>query len=496
MRNNVLRYLCLFIVVAAIAGFIFRAQKDHRITCKNCNVIFISLDQVRAKSLPCFGYTKDTMPNLCRFAANSRVFSRSYATAARTMDSHFSMITSLYPGTHTMNLPYSSILPDEIPTLAQVMKKEGYGTYYLGPTNDPHLPLTGGMERGFDAVFEADEPRIWTETLDSIATLSGGLNKPSFFFMHTYLAHEPYMPTDEHVRLFYDGPDRKRMTFEDLCRFTYLKLKSLHPDAVFTATGDKYTYCERLDSYLNPSQAHEAFDDGYTIFNDEYWRQFDGLPPGEKGEYAHSLYAATLFELDIRLGEFFEDLKKKGMMKNTVIVIVGDQGDEFFEHGSYSHGWSLYNEVLRVPFIVHVPGYSPGRSDKLVSLVDVMPTILGAIGKKSPENISGLDVFSKRAHPMVIAEHINGGPLSVRTDRYSLMAYGTNLETEIELYDMHIDPDERTNIAEKDRSLVKRLLRAYKNLQSTFPAYSRVSYPLPTWINEQDRQQLIESGYF
>lgn len=496
MFKNFLRYACLFIITAVVAGFIIVGQKEHRIECKNCNVILISLDQVRAKSLPCFGYTKDTMPNLCRFAANSRIFSRAYATAARTMDSHFSMMTALYPSAHTMNLPYSSVLPNDIPTLAQLMKEGGYRTYFLGPTTDPHLPLTHGMERGFDEIFEADEPRIWTETLDVVATLSGRLDKPSFFFMHTYLAHEPYMPANEHVRLFHDGPDRKRMTFEDLCRFTYLKLRSLHPDAVFRLTGDAYTYCERLDSYQSASQSYEIFDDGYTIFNDEYWRQFDELPQAEKGEYTHALYAATLFELDIQLGEFFEGLKQKGMLENTVIVIVGDQGDEFFEHGAYSHGWSLYNEVLRVPFIVYVPGYPSGRSDKLVSLVDVMPTILGITGKKIPANISGFDVFSGRTHPLVIAEHLNGGPLSVRTDRHSLMVYDTDLETEIELYDINVDPDERTNIAEGNQSLVQRLLKAYKKLKSAFPEYSRASYPLPTWINEQDRQKLIESGYF
>jgi arylsulfatase A-like enzyme len=496
MRNNVLRYLCLFIVVAAIAGFIFSTQKDRRITCKNCNVIFISLDQVRAKSLPCLGYTKNTMPNLCRFAAKSQLFTRSYAPASRTMDSHFSMMTSLYPSTHTMNLPYASVLPNDIPTLAQRLKNEGYQTYFFGPTTDPHLPLTGGLERGFDAVYEADNPRLWTETFDAIATRSSQSNTPSFFFMHTYLAHEPYVPEDEHVRLFYDGPERKRTAYEDLCKFTYLKLQSLHPEAVFGVSGDKHTYCERLDSYHTASQSYQEFNDIYAIFNDEYWRQFDDLPQDERGEYTHALYAATLFELDIQLGKFFEDLEKKGMMENTIIVIVGDQGDEFFEHGSYSHGSSLYNEVLHVPFIVYVPGYSPSRSNKLVSLVDIMPTILGAIGKKSPKKISGIDVFSARSHLMVIAEHVNDGALSLRTDRHSLIVREADGETEVELYDTDADFDERTNIAAENKIIVTRLLGLYKKLRSGFPTYPRISYPLPTWINEQDRQELIESGYF
>jgi len=125
-----------------------------------------------------------------------------------------------------------------------------------------------------------------------------------------------------------------------------------------------------------------------------------------------------------------------------------------------------------------------------------MPTILGAIGKKSPKKISGIDVFSARSHLMVIAEHVNDGALSLRTDRHSLIVREADGETEVELYDTDADFDERTNIAAENKIIVTRLLGLYKKLRSGFPTYPRISYPLPTWINEQDRQELIESGYF
>lgn len=192
------RIIAASLLICAIALFVRHTYTSAPI-CKDCNVILISLDQVRAKSLPCFGHSQNTMPGLCAFAEKSYVFTNAYVTAARTHDSHFSMMTSLYPETHIMNLPYSSILPDGIPTLAESLKGLGYQTYYFGVTKDPHLPLDRGMERGFTSIYEADDPKSWIATLEALALEPGKLQKKSFFFMHTYMAHEPYMPDEKNA---------------------------------------------------------------------------------------------------------------------------------------------------------------------------------------------------------------------------------------------------------------------------------------------------------
>jgi|GEM_PF-736191 len=495
LNRNILFLLLLFVLTAGIVTLRQADGLKGIPACRGCNVIVISLDQVRAKSLPCFGYAQNTAPNLCRLAAKSHVFTNAYATASRTLDSHFSMVTSLYPGTHTMTLPYSSKLPADVPTIAARMKQEGYMTYFFGPDWDPHLPLTRGLERGFDKTFAADDPKRWIEVIDSLATPAGTLKQPAFFFMHTYMAHEPYIPESEDLKLFYDGPDRKQMSYEELCVFTYTRLTSIHPDLAVSPSIPMY--CDKLTAYQEKnSGSFNDFNDIYTVFNDKYWHQFDDMPKSEKARYTHALYIAQIHALDRELGKFFAYLEKKKLMDNTMIIIVGDQGDEFFEHDLYSHGWSLYNEVLHVPYIVYVPGTASSRSDKLVSLVDIMPTVFQVLRKKLSVQIAGIGVFSSKKHRMIIAEHVSDGALALRTDAYTLIRRIAGESVKIELFDIRNDPGEQINISKDNDTVVELMLNEYKKLKKSFPAYSNTSGPLPTWLKEEDKKRLLESGYF
>lgn len=491
MMKKMLAYL--FVLAILIVLMLITQKYIHPPRCKNCNVMLISLDQVRAKSLPCFGYGQNTMPNLCKFASRSHIFTNAYATASRTLDSHFSMFTSLYPSAHKMNLPYSSKLPVTAPTIAELLKKEGYQAYYFGVTGDPHLPIAEGIGRGFDGVFDADEPRLWTEAMEKLMAQQGNDEKPDFYFFHTYAAHEPFMPDKADLELFYNGPDRPLMTYEEICRFSYERLRRAHPE--FNSINP--SYCERVEEYKKEYVSDfEGFDTTYAIFNDRYWQQFDDMPEGERAVYTHTLYAAQMYRLDRELGDFLKRIEDKGMLENTMIIIVGDQGDEFFEHGSYSHGWSLYREVLQVPFIVYMPGNPPGREDKLVSLIDILPTVFGAIGKKISADISGMDVFSPRTHTMVISEHVSDGALSLRTVQHTLIRRLSETGPEIELYDRKSDPDEQTDISADEPDVINTLLLDYKKLYAEFPKHEGTMVPLPSWISEEDRDKLIESGYF
>lgn len=486
-----------FLLTVVAGAMLFRSAYTSVPLCKDCNIMLISLDQVRAKSLPCFGYSSNTMPGLCTFAKNSHVFTNARATASRTHDSHFSMMTSLYPETHTMNLPYSSILPDGIPTLAESLKSLGYQTYYFGVTKDPHLPLDRGMERGFASIYEADDPQSWIATLEALALEPGKLKKKSFFFMHTYMAHEPYMPDDNTLSLFYEGESRSRMTYDDLCLLTYTKLISLRPELAGGGHSNKKNNCDKLADFQGMSgKTYDEYNDVYTIINDEYWRQFDHLTKAEKSEYIHALYSAQLYILDQELTKFFTYLSEKNFMKNTVVIIVGDQGDEFFEHDSYSHGNTLYDEVLRVPFVVYIPDGGKGRSDRLVSLVDILPTIHHIIDIPVSFAVSGISVFSPMRHLAVLAEHASDGAVAVITNRFKLIRSIVDGKPSVMLYDLQRDSGETANIVKEHGAVAASLLRVYRQLQQGFPDIAPRSDPLPSWINEEDRKTLIESGYF
>lgn len=308
----------------------------------------------------------------------------------------------------------------------------------------------------------------------------------------------PICRTKKTLSLFYNGQERVRMTYEDLCLLTYTKLVSLRPElgggGVCNTTKN---ICDKLSDFQTMSgKTYDDYNDVYTIINDEYWRQFDHLNKAEKSEYIHALYSAQLYTLDQELTKFFTYLTEKNFMKNTVIVIVGDQGDEFFEHDSYSHGNTLYNEVLHVPFVVYVPKSGVGKSEKLISLVDIIPTVYEVLGERIIFFVSGISVFSPMRHLAVLAEHASDGAIAVITNRFKLIRSIVDGKASVALYDLKRDPGEATNIIGERGSIAAALLRVYRQLQYGFPDIAPHSDPLPSWINEEDRKTLIESGYF
>lgn len=89
------------------------------------------------------------------------------------------------------------------------------------------------------------------------------------------------------------------------------------------------------------------------------------------------------------------------MLRNALVIVMSDHGEEFFEHGKLGHGRTLYEEVLNVPFLMVWPGQLQAGStyDELAGLVDVIPTILGLLGIKSPNGIQGLNLAAQLLYP-------------------------------------------------------------------------------------------------
>lgn len=488
-----IRVLLFGLCIAGMAALFM--WKERMPLCPGCNVVVISLDQVRAKSLPCFGYSQNTMPNLCGLAAKSATFTKAYATASRTLDSHFSMLTALYPSSHRMNLPYVGSLNRKILTMPEHFRSLGYATYFLGPVADPHLPVTRGIERGFDKILYADDPASWTETMQSIDAQESASRKPTFYFLHTYEAHEPFIPPEPIFRRFYDGQASITLSYDGLCDYSYRKLVELHPER-FTSAHKPTDTCEAIGDYAAAyADTFKEFDDTYSIFNEKYWSLFNGLSSLERKRYVHALYAGALFALDTHLGEFFTYLGRSGKLDNTVIVIVGDQGDEFWEHNDYSHGWSLYNEVLRVPFIVYVPKQRAFVSDKLISLIDIYPTVSRIVGGGNATNIAGIDVFSMRQHRAVLAEHVTNGATAVIARTHKIIERREQDGRQVELFNLTHDPQETDNLYGENSVWADRILEKFRQVR---PATYGDDSPeaLPTWMDENDRQELIDSGYF
>ncbi len=469
--------------------------------CKDCNVILISLDTLRAKSLPCYGYEKDTAPNLCNFAKESFLFTNTYSPSPKTLDSHFSIFTSLYPLSHKMTVPFSSNLSTKILTITQVLKSNGYDTLYAGPPTDPNLPLKRGLGRDFDTIIGAGDPDAWIKSINS----SIAQNKKFFAFLHTYWVHEPYIPIRENITKYYSGNVDNYISWDQLCEKTYKKLLILHPERFISSMGynkKQINYCEKIKSYGNAyaySMSNDEHEQFYTTQIDSYWNVFDSIVLNKKKVYMQALYETRIYELDLEMKKFFNFLENKNLLSNTIVIITSDHGEEFYEHGNRSHGFNLYNEVTKVPLIIYVPKSKGQMIDKLASSIDITPSILHLLNIKVPLQFLGINLFSKNDNDYIISQNYNIQKQSIISKDWKLLINIDNKDNKKtrELYSQKSDPGEQNNLEEINNTIADQLEQRLNTILSKQPVYEPEKIDtLPTWIDEKQRKKLIETGYF
>lgn len=199
-------------------------------------------------------------------------------------------------------------------------------------------------------------------------------------------------------------------------------------------------------------------------------------PEPYASEYKDSPYDGEIAFADAQVGRLIRFLKAKGLFTNTLIVLSGDHGESLGEHGEKTHGFFIYNATLHVPFIVHLPGAAPEVVPDLVSLADLMPTVLEALKFSIPAQVQGRsllplmkkkeseDARSLYAETFLPRLHFNWSELrGVETENYHFID-----APKPELYDLSKDPGETRNlysekkaVAEEMESRLAALIRQY-----------------------------------
>lgn len=192
-------------------------------------------------------------------------------------------------------------------------------------------------------------------------------------------------------------------------------------------------------------------------------------PPGVKfGKKAIDRYDSDIYWTDLWLGFLFGYLKEKGLLEETIVILLADHGEEFREHGKKHHGHQLYQESIWIPLIVKYPGVKPKKVATPVGLVDVFPTILDLTGLEHPrDSLQGQSLLHTAASPessdsrpifTMLADrtakpthHLKG----VILGHYKLIWDMTN-DSE-ELFDLDSDPRERKNLAKKKKKIARKL---------------------------------------
>ena len=244
-------------------------------------------------------------------------------------------------------------------------------------------------------------------------------------------------------------------------------------------------------------------DKRFFMFAHFYDPHIDYAPPEPfASQYADDPYAGEIAYTDQCVGEVINKLKELGLYDSTLIVVLGDHGEGLGEHGEAEHGYFLYHGTVRVPLIVRSPHQAGGRKiSEIVSLVDVMPTILSYLDVSAPESVQGVDLSDGQ-----------GGQSDSEDGRYvyteSMIAtrYGCNpmlglvsdrwkyIETKRpELYDLKKDPGERDNLIEADPQVAQHMRDTLAEMTARL-ALGGETVEL-TDLDEESRRRLESLGY-
>jgi arylsulfatase A-like enzyme len=422
---------------------------------KRPNVLIYTIDTLRADHASVYGYGRDTTPFLKKLGASGIVFNDCQAQATWTKASIASLMTSLYSFTHGIVNDVDTI-PNSATTLAEQLHANGYVTASI--VSNPFVGRATGLDRGFDYMLEYPVVlRERTETADR-ATDSAALNKvvfpwlerhhdePFFLYAHATDPHAPYRPPPPF-------------------------------DAKFANPAENAAFDRSYSGFENSRQYG-----GGAVFNRENCVKA-GLNPDKFIHEAIDRYDGEILHNDHSLELLVNKLRELRALQNTLIIVVSDHGEEFWDHGWTAHGHSLYQELAHCVFVMWNPHLlpTPRRIDNPVQLIDVMPTVLDLMGVKIPRMVEGQSLVplargqtfrrrspvmtSRFAHP---GAQPNGPIRENRTDTFALItakwkliyrdkAAKTGLDR-VELYDRVTDRAERKDVSAQHPREVERMM--------------------------------------
>lgn len=296
------------------------------------NVILITLDTARADRMGFLGSKLELTPSLDTLARESVVFTHAYSQVPLTAPSHATILTGTYPQFHQVN-DFQVPLAQDLPFAPAVLRAHGYRTSaFVGAmVLDPHAGFARGFDRGFD-------------------TYDAGFHQAR------------------------PGEDRYHSTERRGGEVVTHALAWLnqHPRGPFFM-------------WLHLYDAHDPYDP----------------PEPYKSKYASAPYDGEIAYADSAVGKFLSDLRTRGLYDGAVIAVMADHGEALGEHGEDTHGFFLYDETIHVPLVIKLPGAASAGKDSAgkrienrVELVDVLPTILQAVGIAVPQEVQGESLLS------------------------------------------------------------------------------------------------------
>lgn len=415
------------------------------------NVILLTIDTLRADVLGCYGYRRLTTPNLDRLAKSGLRFTQAITGGSWTQAAFPALLTSSSASHYGGAL---GKLAPQRPSPIEALAAHGFVT--AGFSTNPHLSRATGYNRGFDAFYDLEpvERDPWLRRIKggerllrlplthSIAGWLGTSTRPARI----------YAPAAEVTNAVCRWLDQAQQPF-----FAWAHYMDVHWP---------YYLEEALTGPQSIAGAWQDLDLMYRWGNGNR----DGITSGQVQQRFLRLYEESLQYLDVEIGRLLAYLDESGRASDTVVIVVSDHGEEFFDHGRWGH-WedNLYDEIIKVPLILHLPERAEGQLiERQVTTLDILPTILDLCHCPVPDGVEGSSLRplweqhgSGGDYPLqeVICEMPRDSwrRIAVRTETFKLI-WDNQCPDTPELYDLKQDPGEKTNVF-RDFPQVARLLQ-------------------------------------
>ncbi len=365
------------------------------------NVVVIHLESTAAQYLRSYGAAEDPMPHLTALAGAGIIFENAYTTYPETIRSFFAVQCSTFPALDTKPENYEHV---PAPGLAQILAGAGYRTGLFHSGRFMYLSMESVIRnRGYETLEDAGD--IGGERESSF-----GIDEPSTIRrLLAWIDSEPPSVSPPEA----GGRCRGGPFF-----VTYLPIAGHHP-------------------YAAPAGGPP------TLTLPHPWGE--GREGGEINRYRNALHYA-----DKALGQLLDGLRQRHLIDNTLFVIFGDHGEAFGQHaGNYGHTLFLYDENVRVPYIVAAPGLVRDsiRVKRVASLVDTAPTILELLGLPVPPEYQGRSLLASQSSMALFCTDYSLGFLGLRDGRWKVIHEVESGRSQ--LFDLEDDPDERKDLAEQ-----------------------------------------------
>jgi arylsulfatase A-like enzyme len=509
---------------------------------KAFNVLLITTDQQQKKTLGCYGNPYIQTPNLDHLSEEGVLFNRAYAECPVCMPSRVTMVTGRSARFHGTGVHNSSMRSDE-PVLGDVLQTKGYQTYFVGK---PH--------------FKSQQHRDTEESIadwrdGKMADWHGpyaGFQRADILLGHSnpLLGHYGEWLKKEHPDAWRHFTDKEVQPLDVTSgNGTY---KNNIPEEAYSSTYIGNQVCDYLDEVkdsnkpfycfasfpdphwpIMPPEPYFSMYDNVTIpepiaYNDEaekdnYPQHFNALRQKNDNAYdggGHYMqdcndalkitrpYWGAITLIDKNIGRMLDKLKENNQYENTLIIFTTDHGEYMGAHGMMAKGGSLWEEFINVPFIVKAPNSAKGlKTQALLSMTDVVPTILDYLAIKEEETTLSTDGISQKDvidntkervrslttvfHPTnrlqknitvsldddeLLSHKVYPDQHALITDKYKLVYYAG--EKNGLLFDLENDPNEQKNLYN---------LTDYRDVQNKL-----ITRLLNQLIFESDKQPIVK----